>query len=82
MKTAYIKVGDTFTNDFGNTCTITKISEPLVMCDEEICQTDDEGYTETVGTKEVRYTIQEMKRMFNCKYLHVGDPDEDNEDED
>lgn len=79
MKTVYIKVGDTFTNDFGNTCTITRISEPLVMCDEEICQTDDGGYTETVGTKEVTYTMNEMKNMLKCKYLHVADETEEDE---
>ena len=79
MKTVYIKVGDTFTNDFGNTCTITKISEPLVMCDEKICQTDDGGYTETIGTKEVTYTMNEMKNMLKCKYLHVADENEEDE---
>ena len=81
MKTAYIKVGDTFTNNFDNTCTIERISEPLVMCDEEICQTDDGGYTKTIGTKEVRYTMQEMKRMLGCKYLHVADECEDSEED-
>lgn len=79
MKTAYIKIGDTFTNNFDNVCTIERISEPLVICSEEICQTDDGGYTETIGTKEVQYTMQEMKRMFNCKYLHVADETEEDE---
>lgn len=49
------------------------------MCNEEICQTDDGGYTETVGTKEVRYTMQEMKRMLKCKYLHVANETEEDE---
>ena len=78
-ETAYIKVGDTFTNNFDNTCTIERISEPLVICSEEICQTDDGGYTETVGTKEVTYTMQEMKHMLKCKYLHVADETEEDE---
>lgn len=76
-KTMYIKVGDQFKNDFDNTCTIERISEPLVICSEEICQTDDGGYTETVGTKEVIYTMNEMKLMLKCKYLHVGGEDEE-----
>ena len=79
MKTVYIKVGDTFTNNFDNVCTIERISEPLVICSEEICQTDDGGYTETVGTKEVTYTINEMKKMLKCKYLHVADETEEDE---
>lgn len=79
MKTVYIKVGDTFTNNFDNVCTIERISEPLVICSEEICQTDDGGYTETVGTKEVTYTMQEMKNMLKCKYLHVADETEEDE---
>ena len=79
MKTAYIKVGDTFTNDFDNVCTIERISEPLVICSEEICQTDDGGYTETVGTKEVTYTMNEMKNMLKCKYLHVADETDEDE---
>ena len=79
MKTAYIKVGDTFTNNFDNVCTIERISEPLVVCKEEICQTDDGGYTETVGTKEVTYTMQEMKNMLKCKYLHVADEAKEDE---
>lgn len=79
MKTTYIKVGDTFTNNFDNTCTIERISEPLVICSEEICQTDDGGYTETVGTKEVTYTMQEMKNMLKCKYLHVANETEEDE---
>lgn len=76
-KTMYIKVGDQFKNEFDNTCTIERISEPLVICSEEICQTDDGGYTETVGTKEVTYTMNEMKRMLKCKYLHVGSENEE-----
>ena len=79
MKTAYIKVGDTFTNNFDNTYTIERISEPLVMCDEEICQTDEGGYTETIGSKEVTYTMNEMKHMLGCKYLHVADETEEDE---
>ena len=78
-ETAYIKVGDTFTNNFDNTCTIERISEPLVICSEEICQTDDDGYTETVGTKEVTYTMNEMKNMLKCKYLHVADETKEDE---
>lgn len=76
-KTMYIKVGDQFKNEFDNTCTIERISEPLVICSEEICQTDDDGYTETVGTKEVTYTMSEMKRMLKCRYLHVGSENEE-----
>lgn len=76
-ETAYIKVGDTFTNNFDNNCTIERISEPLVICSEEICQTGDGGYTETVGTKEVTYTMNEMKHMLKCKYLHVGSENEE-----
>ena len=30
-KTMYIKVGDQFKNEFDNTCTIERISEPLVI---------------------------------------------------
>ena len=76
-ETAYIKGGDTFTNNFDNVCTIERISEPLVICSEEICQTDEGGYTETVGTKEVTYTMNEMKLMLKCKYLHVCGEDEE-----
>lgn len=79
MKTAYIKVGDTFINNFGNNCTIDRISEPLVICSEELVQTDEGGYTETVGSKEVTYTLQEMKHMLNCKYLHVADENEEDD---
>lgn len=80
-KTMYIKVGDQFKNEFDNTCTIERISEPLVICSEEICQTGEDGYTETVGAKEVTYTMNEMKHMLRCKYLRVADECEDSEED-
>ena len=68
-----IQVGDTFTNDNGNTCTIKDIHTALVTAEEELVSTDETGYTDVSGYAEKTYTFQEMRHMLNCRYLYNGD---------